>query len=95
MAEFIPTKWQVEKMDDTTPVLYLSGGRGIGKTRLAMEKVNAFCLEYSGAVAVIISGNRETLLNTVKNSSIANDAIVDRVAIVRTGQIKYKNGSSS
>lgn len=50
---FSPLPWQVKPWRDKSPVLLLTGSAGGGKSRLAMEKINGYCLKYPGAFGVL------------------------------------------
>ena len=45
--------WQVAPWRDKSRVLLLTGSAGGGKSHLMLEKVNAFCLKYPGAFALL------------------------------------------
>lgn len=51
---FKPLSWQVGPWRDKSPVVLLTGSAGGGKSHLAMEKINAFCLKYPGAFALLV-----------------------------------------
>lgn len=53
LAPFVPLPWQVTPWRDRRPVLLLTGAAGGGKSRLAAEKLHAYCLKYPGATALV------------------------------------------
>src|SRR5689334_20727973 len=53
LAPFAPLPWQVAPWRDRSRILLLTGAAGGGKSRLAGEKVHAYCLKYPGATALI------------------------------------------
>lgn len=53
VAPFAPLPWQVAPWRDRSPLLLLTGAAGGGKSRLAGEKMHAYCLKYPGATALI------------------------------------------
>jgi len=54
LKTFRPLPWQVEPWRDTSGTILLTGSAGGGKSHLAMEKINGFCLRYPGAFALLI-----------------------------------------
>lgn len=50
---FVPLKWQIPAFKDLSRVLLLTGAAGGGKSRVAAEKIHAYCLKYPGVTAVI------------------------------------------
>lgn len=50
---FCPLDWQINPWRDRAPVLLLTGAAGGGKSRLAAEKLHAYCLHYPGTTALI------------------------------------------
>lgn len=50
---FQPLSWQVAPWRDKSPLLLLTGASGGGKSRLAAEKLHAYCLKYPRATALI------------------------------------------
>jgi hypothetical protein len=63
IAVFDPLPWQIEPWRYTGPVMLLTGSAGGGKSRLAAEKLHAFCLKYPGSQAVALRKNRSTMTN--------------------------------
>lgn len=64
VAPFRPTPWQEEPWRDVSPVMLLTGSAGGGKSRLAAEKVHAYCLKYPGATALVLRKIRATMANS-------------------------------
>lgn len=60
---FSPLDWQVDPWKDTSPVVLVTGSAGGGKSHLAMEKINGFCLKYPGAFCLIIRKTRASITN--------------------------------
>lgn len=54
IAVFNPLSWQVPVWRDKSPVLLLTGAAGGGKSRIAAEKLHAYCLKYPGSTALIV-----------------------------------------
>jgi PBSX family phage terminase large subunit len=54
-----PLDWQVAPWRDKARVLLLTGSAGGGKSRIAAEKMHAFCLKYPGAVGIGLRKARE------------------------------------
>lgn len=67
LATFKPEPWQIQALNDTSPVLLLGGSAGGGKSRCAAEKVHAFCLTYPDATAVILRKKRDDMDASVIN----------------------------
>ena len=53
VAPFAPLPWQIAPWRDRRSLLLLTGAAGGGKSRLAGEKIHAYCLKYPGATALI------------------------------------------
>lgn len=49
---FTPEPWQIAPWRSKAETLLLTGSAGGGKSRLAAEKLNGFCLKYPGATTV-------------------------------------------
>ncbi len=95
IARFDPLDWQVEPWRDTSPVILLTGSAGGGKSRLAAEKLHAFCKRYSGATALMLRKTRESMSNStvlfVDRVVIGDDPQVRHIHTVR--RFEYANGS--
>jgi len=61
---FRPLKWQVAPFRSTGPIVLLTGAAGGGKSRVAAEKLHAFCLKYPGSTCMILRKVRATLANS-------------------------------
>lgn len=46
--------WQIPAWKDKSPVVLLTGAAGGGKSHIALEKINGYCLKYPGAFALLI-----------------------------------------
>jgi len=93
---FNPLPWQIAPWRDRAAVLLLTGASGGGKSRLAAEKLHAYCLKYPGATALIA--------RKVKTSMAAGTILFMRRRIVGAdpsvrwvdspkNRFEYKNGS--
>lgn len=51
---FEPLPWQIAPWRDKSQVMLLTGAAGGGKSHLALEKINAYCLKYPGAFALLM-----------------------------------------
>ena len=91
--KFKPLNWQVEPLDYTGPVMRLIGEPGVGKSRLAAEKVNAFCLKYPGAKAAIITHDSARMFGGMMSQRIISTESIDDYSR-KSRILKYKNGSS-
>lgn len=54
VIRFQPLEWQVAPWKDRSQVLLLGGSAGGGKSRLAAEKVHAYCLKYPNATGILL-----------------------------------------
>lgn len=92
---FRPLPWQVEPWRDTSKVLLLTGAAGGGKSRLAAEKLHAFCLKYPGSTALVLRKVRATIENSalllLKREVIGNDPRVTHLS--SKFRFEYNNGS--
>lgn len=59
--KFKPLPWQVAPWKDKSDIILLTGSAGGGKSHLALEKMNAFCLKYPGAFCMIIRKTRSSM----------------------------------
>jgi hypothetical protein len=84
---FEPLDWQIEPLNYIGPLILLTGSAGGGKTRVAAEKVHAFCLKYPGATALIVRKTKTSM----HNSTIAFIKNVVFGRMIATGQIKHNS----
>lgn len=61
---FRPLDWQKEPFRCTKPVVLLTGSAGGGKSKLACEKVHAFCMKYPGSMGIMLRKTRESITNS-------------------------------
>jgi PBSX family phage terminase large subunit len=59
IAPYEPLDWQLAPLRDKSLVMLLTGSAGGGKSRLAAEKIHAYCLRYPGATAICLRKARE------------------------------------
>ena len=59
LAPYRPLPWQVAPFYDKSPVLLLTGAAGGGKSRVAAEKIHAYCQHYPGSTWLIMRKARE------------------------------------
>ena len=66
IAPFDTTKvrWHGAFMRDKTKIVLCTGSKGGGKSRVAAEKANAYCLKYPGATGLVVRKTRETMTNS-------------------------------
>ena len=64
MDTWTPLPWQIAPWKDKSPVVLLTGAAGGGKSRLAAEKLHAFCLKYAGATALMMRKTRQSMTNS-------------------------------
>jgi len=58
---FRPLPWQVAPWRDKSSVVLLTGSAGGGKSHIALEKVNGYCLKYPGAFALLARKSRVSM----------------------------------
>ncbi|MDY6957668.1 MAG: phage terminase large subunit [Halobacteriota archaeon] len=61
---YTPLDWQIPPLRDQSFVLLLTGSAGGGKSRVAAEKLNAYCKNYHGATALMMRKSRESMGNS-------------------------------
>lgn len=92
---FKPLDWQIEPWKDTSPVLLFTGSAGGGKSRLAAEKINGYCLQYPNTMAVMLRKTRESMTNStvlfMERTVIAGQHGVKHYPSKR--RFEYTNGS--
>lgn len=59
IAPYAPLPWQLAPLRDKSLVMLLTGSAGGGKSRVAAEKVHAYCIKYPGATAICLRKARE------------------------------------
>jgi len=94
-APFNPLPWQHEPWRDKSAIILLTGSAGGGKSRLAAEKMHAFCLKYEGATALMLRKTRESMTNSTV--LFMDRAVIARDPAVRhfpsKNRFEYANGS--
>lgn len=96
LAPFSPLPWQLAPWRDKSSVLLLTGSAGGGKSRLAAEKVHAYCQKYPGSTWLILRKAREwsgrSIVPFYAQTVVGNDP---NVRFNRSeGAFYYKNGST-
>lgn len=95
VAVFEPLPCQISPWRDLSPIMLLTGSAGGGKSRLAAEKLHAFCWKYPGTMAVMLRKTRESMTNSTV-------LFMERTVMVGTTGVKhysskrrfeYSNGS--
>lgn len=91
---FDPLEWQKAPFRDKSPILLLTGSAGGGKSRLAAEKLHAFCLKYPGATALMMrkasEWNSKSIIPFMQQSVIGDDTGVKKA----NSTFHYRNGST-
>lgn len=64
-STFVPLDWQLSPFRDKASVMLLTGSAGGGKTRLAAEKIHAYCLKYPGTVGIVGRKDKTTARRSV------------------------------
>jgi len=64
IAPFVPLPWQLAPLRDKSATILLTGSAGGGKSRVAAEKIHAFCKKYPGAMAVMMRKSRQSMTNS-------------------------------
>lgn len=93
-APYKPLAWQVAPFRDKSRIMLLTGSAGGGKSRLAAEKIHAYCKKYPGAVGIGLRKAREFASKSVVfaiKSAIGDDPTVRYHASEQT--FHYANGS--
>lgn len=95
IAPFRPHGWQHAPLRDFSQVMLLTGSAGGGKSRLAAEKIHAYCLRYPNSTALMLRKTRESTTNSIV-------LFMDRVIMGKDPRVKhvpsksrfeYENGS--
>lgn len=84
---FRPHPWQIEPLKYKGPVMLLTGSAGGGKSRVAAEKVHAYCLKYAGATALVLRKTRTSMYN----STVAFMKSVVFSRMIKNGQIVHNS----
>ena len=87
LAPFQPIPWQVAPWRDKSPTLLLTGSAGGGKSRLAGEKLHAYCLKYPNTTAVMLRKTRESMTNSTV-------LFMDRGVIGKDPSVKFFSSKS-
>ncbi len=92
MTKFQPLGWQFEALKDESNTVLITGYPASGKSRLAAEKVHAFCLEYPESQAFILHDQRNVIHGSVLPRVMGKESTVayDKVRSI----YKYENGST-
>src|SRR5579859_3858182 len=95
IAPFAPLPWQVNPWRDRAFVLLFTGSAGGGKSRLAAEKLHAYCKRYPGAQALALRKTRESMSNStllfLERVIIGDDPTVHHLPSKL--RFEYANGS--
>lgn len=95
IAPFIPLDWQIAPWRDKTKILLLTGSAGGGKSRLAAEKMHAFCKKYSGSMGLMLRKTRNSMTNStvlfMEKTVIGDDPSVTHYP--SKNRFEYTNGS--
>ena len=75
IAPFKPEPWQINVLNDRSPVIVLDGPAGGGKSRVLSEKVHALCLHYPGMTAVVSRKKREDMDKST--ISLMTETVID------------------
>lgn len=93
-SPYRPLDWQLPPMRDKSNNMLLTGSAGGGKSRVAAEKVHAYCKKYPGATAIGLRKAREYASKSVVyalKSAIGDDTTVRYNA--SDLMFYYENGS--
>ena len=63
-ARYEPLSWQLDPLRDKSKILLLTGSAGGGKSRVAAEKIVAYCMKYPGAMGLMVRKTRESMTNS-------------------------------
>ena len=66
ISRFEPLPWQLEALEDLSPILLLTGSVGGGKSRTSLEKIHALAMRYPGATIVAIRKKYADVTKSVK-----------------------------
>lgn len=92
--------WQIPAWNDKSPTILLTGAAGGGKSHIALEKINGYCLKYPGAFALLI---RKVKVSMTSGAALffEDEVAVSRAESIFTGarhvasksRFEYANGS--
>ena len=95
VAIFEPLPWQIAPWRDLAPIMLLTGSAGGGKSRLAAEKLHAFCWKYPRSMAVMLRKTRESMQNStvlfMERTIISKSDGVRH--LISKNRFEYANGS--
>jgi hypothetical protein len=80
---FKPLPWQVAPWRDKSSVMLLTGSAGGGKSHLALEKINGYCLKYPNTFALMA---RKVRVSMTSGSVLFFE---DEVAVEKTASILH------
>lgn len=83
---FEPLEWQIAPLDNTSPVMLLAGSAGGGKSRMAGEKVAAYCMTYPGSTALVL----RKVMTTASNSTVLLFKNVVLRSLIKSGEVKWE-----
>lgn len=90
---FKPLPWQRELLNNTDPILLLSGSAGGGKSRGVAEKLHAAALRYPDSEILVVRKYKEDVLDSAKvlleREVVGNDPRV----VCKADRHYYDNGS--
>lgn len=96
IAPFSALPWQVKPWRDKAPLLLLTGAAGGGKSRLAAEKLHAYCLKYPGSTGLIVRKVKTSLaagtILFLRRKVIGSDPSVRWIDNPKN-RFEYRNGS--
>jgi len=95
VAPYRPLNWQLTPLRDKSLVILLTGAAGGGKSRVAAEKLHAFCKKYPSAMALMLRKTRQSMTNStalfVERTIVGNDPAVHHFPSKH--RFEYSNGS--
>lgn len=93
IATYNPLPWQIAPFRDKSQTLLLTGSAGGGKSRLAAEKVHAYCQKYPNTTALILRKAKEWTSRSVV--AFMWQAVMGRDPSIRfvNNTFHYPNGS--
>lgn len=95
VAPYHPLDWQLAPLRDKSLIMLLTGAAGGGKSRLAAEKLHAFCKKYPSAMALMLRKTRQSMTNSTalffERTIVGNDPTVHHFPSKH--RFEYTNGS--